>query len=901
VASDGWNLYDAAGTGHAVVYKAAGSTDVNIANCFETTKATNILGTYTKVADGTSLLNLYCDNTSTSSAIAVAPIANSAEDLKIGGAAGEYMPGSIGRCAFWNRALTAQESKSWAYPYFPPNSYGTTTYTRACTQAIPEATCWQDKCRNAKANTCAVEPTGVFGSFLSNTELLRDNSFETYTFTPIPTGAFAAFVAYGNTRTAMGIAIDDFNADGYDDIVAGNYALNTVSVLLNTATGAGAFAVKVDYTSGNFPVDVATGDFRKNGMRDIAVATENMTMAVLLGDGDGTFNGIAKTDYAVTGTLSGIVVADFDEDTYDDIAVTDYTNNRVEVFINVADGSGTFHAKVSYACGANPKGIAVGDFHGTGAKDIVVTNYTANTISILPSDGDGTFSPAETYASGVGPYGIVVGDFRGAGVKDIAATNYTDGDISIFLGIGDGTFAGKVDYATNVNPRGIAVGDFRGLGRDDITVASAVALPNKMHVFLGVGDGTFNAKVDYTAATPTYDIAVGDFRNNGVRDIVASVSTPAVDVFLGNYTSTDDSNPTLTRWTKVETGSGDVTTYHANNRHGLTTARLKTVGIGTAKVTSTCQTVGVGSDLFVYASVNKLSSTAAFSVELNEYSDGACTVLIGTSVIKSTSNLLSRWQTVTKHITAADWDPTPTASYTLTFKETGAAGITTDILLDTVSAKAQKYYTPWIENPSGSVTTTASARVLDLNNPLAPTRYTLGFCAGGWVWTDWDGTNTDALRYFMSVPATAGFLNKWAIYYAVAPSVRLGFEVYTSGPGNYRVYLSGIGATEWSAHNWHYLEACYKPSSSSLTRVIKARHYNVANATWYNWSTTDHTGNLSQNGQSTTLSIGQAVGVGQPNAYLHQPYILPYSDTYPDTFFNNGKPPALPYGSFNND
>lgn len=898
-ANNGWDLFNAAGTGHIQVYKTLiGDTDVSIAGCFETTKATNLVSTYTNLVTGASLLNLYCDQTTASSAIAVAPIAGNAEDIKVGGAAGEYMPGSIGRCAFWNRALTATEAKSYTYPHFPPNSYATTTYVRACTQAVPEATCWQDKCRNAKANTCAVEPTGVFGAFLSNTELLRDNSFEAYTFAPTPDGTFAAHVDYAMTGDGREFTLDDLDGDAYPDIVVGRYGGNVASVLLNADTGAGTFNPKVDYITNSFVASVATGNFTGVGNRDLAASTENMMLSILLNNGAGVFG--AKTDYA-TGMGEGVATGDFNSDGYDDVVVAEFNHPHIGVFINNALGLGVFLAKVEYGTNTQPYDVTVADLRGTGVKDIIVTNSGSANMSVFLGDGDGTFdgTARADYVTGTTPTGVVVGNFDGVGLDDIAVTNSGSNTVSIFLSNGVGTFAAKVDYATGNEPRNIAVGDFRNTGKDDLAIAART--DNQLNILFNDGDGTFTANANYATNNQPWGVVVADTRQNGVSDVVVSNGDAKLNVFLGDAISADDSNPTLTRWTIGETGGGDVTTYHANNRHGLTTIRLKTVGVGTASVTSTCQTIGVGSDLFVYGSVNKLSSTAAFSIDLNEYSDGACVTLIGTTAIKSTSDLFARWQTVTKHIIAADWDPTPTASYTLTFKETGAAGITTDILLDTVSAKAQKYYTPWVENPSGSVTTTASARVLDLDNPLAPIKYAGGFCAGGWVWTDWDGTNTDALRYFMSVPATGGFLNKWAIYYAIAPSVRLGFEVYTSGPGNYRVYRSGIGATEWSAHNWKYIEACYKPSPSSLTRVIKARHYNVANATWYDWSTTDHTGNFSQNGQSTTLSIGQAVGVGQPNAYFHQPYILPYSATYPDTFFNNGKPPALPYGSFNND
>lgn len=46
-------------------------------------------------------------------------------------------------------------------------------------------------------------------------------------------------------------------------------------------------------------------------------------------------------------------------------------------------GSGSFQTQSVFAVETNPKGVAVGDFNGDGAPDIVTANPNVNTGSVL--------------------------------------------------------------------------------------------------------------------------------------------------------------------------------------------------------------------------------------------------------------------------------------------------------------------------------------------------------------------------------------------------------------------------------------------------------------------------------------------------------------------------------------
>ena len=77
------------------------------------------------------------------------------------------------------------------------------------------------------------------------------------------------------------------------------------------------------------------------------------------------------------------------------------------------------------------------------------------------------------YAVGTTPETVAVGDLNGDGKPDLIVGNRNSANMSVFLGVGDGTFQAAVDYNTPTSgtPDSIAVGDFDGDGKPDLAVA----------------------------------------------------------------------------------------------------------------------------------------------------------------------------------------------------------------------------------------------------------------------------------------------------------------------------------------------------------------------------------------------------------------------------------------------
>jgi hypothetical protein len=375
-----------------------------------------------------------------------------------------------------------------------------------------------------------------------------------------PSLSFAGVTAYGSDGNgANAVAVADLNGDGQADMVVtnwcsdGNCTSGSVVVLLQSN---GLFTPTQYLSGGLFADSVVVADVNGDGKLDLIVAncgspsqtncvsTSNSgNVAVLLGNGDGTFQAAVTYSLGASGG-SAVAVADVNGDGKPDLIVATGSNTAGLVGVLLGNGDGSFQAEAPYGSGGlSPLAVAVANL-GNGHVDVVVANEcvddtcTSSNVGVLVGNGDGTFQTVAPYPSGgLFPDGVAIADVNRDGNPDVIVANSStsstveNGDVAVLLGKGDGTLQAAVPYGSGAfGAASVAVGDVNVDGILDLVVANCsssssdcVPAGGNVGVLLGNGNGTFQTAHTYSVAgNAPFAVTLGDVNGDGRPDIVAA-------------------------------------------------------------------------------------------------------------------------------------------------------------------------------------------------------------------------------------------------------------------------------------------------------------------------------------------------------------------------------------------
>ncbi len=282
-------------------------------------------------------------------------------------------------------------------------------------------------------------------------------------------GTFSYSSDYSVGSNPRAVSLADVDNDGDIDIMTLNSSSNNVSVLLNN--GSGSFASAVNYSASSGLYDIKNADINGDGYTDILLTKGYF--AALLNNGDGTFGSLVNfSTFSYSYLGYDLDLADMDGDgDLDAVQVASSNNPPMQVIYN--DGNGDFTSNELYYLETSISDVVTADFDQDGYPDIAVTDYSDNVVKILTNNGDGTVDSTASISVNSSPQALTVGDYDGDGDLDISVYHQYQQYISIILNDGSGNFGTATTYQTNQLTSDYPVlvsADFDGDGQIDIAV-----------------------------------------------------------------------------------------------------------------------------------------------------------------------------------------------------------------------------------------------------------------------------------------------------------------------------------------------------------------------------------------------------------------------------------------------
>jgi hypothetical protein len=249
----------------------------------------------------------------------------------------------------------------------------------------------------------------------------------------------------------------------------------------------------------------------------------------------------------------GVAAADLNADGKIDLVVTNQQSASVSVLLNSGTPGSTtaaFATQQLFTVGTNPTSVAIADLDGDGKPDLIVTNASSGTISVLrnttaPGATTPVFAAQQTFATGSYPFSVAALDIDGDGKIDLAVANVGSSTVSVFrnttaAGAATLSFEKQGSFSTGAEAAWLAVADFNGDGKPDLIVAAYIG--NLASILLnttapGSTTLTFADQQILVTGSGPVSVVAADFNGDGKPDTavvnsLAIVQTISVSTFL---------------------------------------------------------------------------------------------------------------------------------------------------------------------------------------------------------------------------------------------------------------------------------------------------------------------------------------------------------------------------------
>ncbi len=359
---------------------------------------------------------------------------------------------------------------------------------------------------------------------------------------------------------ASAFASGDFNNDGYDDIFVGEYGIDKVFRFHNKPTGTESIPDLIiennDIYLFTFSID-ANGDFNGDGYDDMIVG--NYSGSGPLNIYFGGLNMDAREDISLDGNTFAHkyirYVGDVNGDGFDDFVVTN--DDHQSQLIYGTDQPEPQYLDLVGVGGAHYECINYGDFNGDGFSDFVLSTISSNADSFLVFYG-GRYISGKADLRGGGSNSVTYDytaclDINGDGFDDILQLHSYQSSIGIdvYLGSSDDVYWSDVINASDFGPysditRVKQIGDINNDGMGDFIIRLKPSDESTTYETYAIVYGQANGGNPYAfTMLPDYNFYPidfgysGDLTGDGIDNLVLFDSRQNSNVL----TSVFDGNP----------------------------------------------------------------------------------------------------------------------------------------------------------------------------------------------------------------------------------------------------------------------------------------------------------------------------------------------------------------------